>query len=200
MSRTRPQHILDWITIILDFRNKGILDPSYFEIAQIYFGAKIIATLRAQPIKDDLRTLLTILRYDHGFELTHCVGWGWYYPPEKREHSFRQVPPQNEKECQWCVPMKTGKNGGRWGIRFAHSKDDLLWHVMNEFHGKTSGCSWKHHADRKALGIKAKLIGKKIARKAIKTQVQNLAPGNFKSFGDLGWNGDPNPFDYRGQK
>jgi hypothetical protein len=189
----RPQ-ILEWVNIILDLRNQGIFEPSYLEIAQVYFGARIFPTPKAAPIKAELRTLLDILRYGHGFELTHLVGKGWYYPPERRP-SFRRLPPQSEEECKWCSSI--GKKTGSWGIRFAHGKHDLMWLYMNQFHLTTSGCSWNHGTDRLAKGKKVKLVEGKKAKKLIKAQVQNLAPGNFKSFGDLGWNGDPNPFDNR---
>jgi hypothetical protein len=198
MPRRHPQYILDWVKIILDLRNKGILDPSYLEIAQVYFGAKIVPTPKAQPIKKNLRILLDILRYTHGFKLTHCLGKGWYYPSRQRGQSFRQLPPQNQEECLWCSP--TGKRTGRWGIRFAHGKDDLMWQYMNNFHLVTSGSSFRHGTERFALGMGANLVGKQKAKKIIKASVKLLVPGNFKAFGDLGFNGDPPPFDNRPRK
>jgi hypothetical protein len=189
---------MDLVDIVLDLRNKGILDPSYLEIAQVYFRAKIFPTPQAQPIKDKLETLLHILRYTYGHQLTHCLGRGWYYAPERRP-SFRQLPPVSEDECGYCSPMGRGR-GGRWGIRFAADKDDRMWLFMNNFHRRTSASSFRHGAERFALGMEAKLVSKKEAKPLIKASVKLLVPGNFKAFGDLGFNGDPPPFDNRPRK
>jgi hypothetical protein len=179
-----------WAKAAIALRDRGVFDPCYTEIAKQYFGKGMLPTDIAEEVRQNLRTIQTILRDVHNIELVHCLGKGWYYPPPKRKRSFRQLAPLDERECRHCAPMN---RNGRYGIRFAHEENDLMWLHMIKFHDKTSGSSNRHAKERLILGMKEKLVTVKKARQIAREGIANLVPGTYKSLGAL-WNGEPNPF------
>jgi hypothetical protein len=178
-----------WAQAAIALRDGGTLDPSYMEIAKQYSGKGMLPTDVADEVRQNLRTIQTILREVHNIELVHCLGKGWYYKPASRRQSFRQLPPRNEDECKYCAPI----GRGRYGLRFPQDPNDLMWQYMIRFHLKTSGSSNRHGQERLILGMKRKLVTVRDAKQIARTQIANLVPGTYKSLGQL-WNGTPNPF------
>jgi hypothetical protein len=189
--RKYPLKKLSWAKAAIALRDGGIFDPSFMEIAKQYFGKGMLPSDLGEEVRQNLYTIQTILRKNYNIELVHCLGKGWYYPPSKRGQSFRKLPPQNEQECRYCSPVN---RNGRYGIRFAHGTNDLMWQFMINFHLKTSGSSNRHGQERLIQGMKRKLVTVKDARQIARKQIANLVPGTYKSLGQL-WNGTPNPFD-----
>lgn len=196
MKKQYPQWLLDAAAYVAEehFQNNRH-DLSCLEIARGLKGRGAVSPAEIEGYRSNLRTILMLLRKQHKIELINTLHSNYYLPLKdlkrllKRDATFRERPPEDEAELQFCAPFGRGKQ--RYGLYIAHAKDDRIHVWLSEHAAKIAGPYCGEVMKRTVMAKKAGHMRLRPAKQRVIETLTKTRPAILADLGSLG-NGENN--------